>query len=181
MIRIFYGDDRVRAKKEIERILGNDYEIIDGVDLELDALPTLFLGASLLTPARKILIRDLSVNKLAFEKLPEYLDSPHEIIIFELKLDKRSATYKAVKDKIECKEFVLPKNPNLGLVFNIYNTAKNDGKKAVEMLEKIKQEEEPMMFFGLMVSQALDMQLKSSPVEPWLLIKAFLLRLTKLF
>ena len=66
-------------------------------------------------------------------------------------------------------------------------------------LEKIEQTQDPYMFFGLMVSQALrklewrpqgtkekrvlrelatvDMQMKSTAVEPWMLIKSFLLRL----
>ena len=66
-------------------------------------------------------------------------------------------------------------------------------------LEKIERTQDPYMFFGLMVSQALkklewrpqgtkekrslkelsiiDMQMKSTAVEPWMLIKSFLLRL----
>ena len=76
--------------------------------------------------------------------------------------------------------------------------AKRDGKRAVEMLEEIRVSQEPMMFVGLMVSQAikdytarqgaaekkalkelskLDLDMKSSPVDSWLLIEAFLTRL----
>ncbi len=199
MIKLFYGDDRVRANKEIKKLLGDDYEIFEGANLELDDLPSLFLGTSLFATTRKILIRDLSANKPAFEKLPEYLNTPHDIILFELKLDKRSIAYKAIKDKIETKEFTLPKNPNLNVVFNIFKTAKTDGKKAVKLLEDIKINEDPIMFFGLLASQALkdynmrqgikekkilkelsilDLNLKSTSVDPWLLIESFLLRLS---
>ena len=198
MIRIFIGDDRVRASQEIAKKLGDSYEIIEGADLTPDALPSVFLGNSLFSDQRKILIRDISTNKLVFEKLPDYLDTPHDVIIQELKLDKRSSAYKAIKDKVEIKDFPLPENPNLRLVFDIYKTAKTDGKKAVEMLEKIKTEEDPIMFFGLLTSQAikdynnrqgtkekrvlrelakLDLSLKSSSHDPWLLIEAFLLLL----
>ncbi|MBR2708988.1 hypothetical protein IKE98_01500 [Candidatus Saccharibacteria bacterium] len=198
MIRIFTGDDRVRASQEIAKILGDSYEIIEGADLTPDDLPSVFLGNSLFSDRRKILIRDISTNKLVFEKLPNYLDTPHDVIIQELKLDKRSSAYKAIKDKVEFKDFPLPENPNLRLVFDIYKTAKTDGKKAVEMLERIKTEEDPIMFFGLLVSQAvkdynnrqgikekrvlrelakLDLSLKSSYHDPWLLIEAFLLLL----
>ncbi|MBO4812612.1 hypothetical protein J5491_00450 [Candidatus Saccharibacteria bacterium] len=198
MIRIFTGDDRVRASQEIAKKLGDSYEIIEGADLTPDALPSVFLGNSLFSDQRKILIRDISTNKLVFEKLPDYLDTPHDVIIQELKLDKRSSAYKAIKDKVEIKDFPLPENPNLRLVFDIYKTAKTDGKKAVEMLEKIKTEEDPIMFFGLLTSQAikdynnrqgtkekrvlrelakLDLSLKSSSHDPWLLIEAFLLLL----
>ena len=201
MIQVFYGDDRVRAKAEIEKILGADYEVYEGADLVSTDLPSLFLGGSLLSDSRSILIRDFFANKPIAEELPKYLNTPHNIIIFELKLDKRSVAYKTVKDQISFKEFALPKNQNMNLVFDIYNVAKKDGKKAIMMLEKIKSEEEPMMFFGLLVSQAikdysrnqgikekralrelskLDINLKSTSFQPWLLIESFLLRLSSL-
>ncbi|MBR2543423.1 hypothetical protein IKF03_02410 [Candidatus Saccharibacteria bacterium] len=201
MLKIFTGEDRIRAKNEIEKLLGSDYEIIDGADLEPESLPNIFHGNSLLTSERKILIRDLSENKPVFEKIPDYLNTNHQIILFETKLDKRSATYKTLKEKVEIKEFTAKKDPNQELVFGIYNTAKKDGKKAIENLEKIKTTQDPLMFFGLLVSQALkdyqrnqgtkekkvlkelsnlDLKLKSTSFSPWLLIESFLLRLSSL-
>ena len=201
MIQVFYGDDRVRAKSGIAKILGDNYEVYDGSELESSDLPNLFFGNSLFSDARSILIRDFLANKSIADKLSDYLDTPHSIILFELKLDKRSTTYKALKDKITFKEFALPKNPNLNLVFDIYKVAKTDGKKALAMLSKIKSEQDPMMFFGLLVSQAikdynlkqgtkekrvlkelskLDLDLKSTSYQPWLLIESFLLRLSSL-
>ncbi len=201
MIKFFYGDDRVRANQEISNILGTEYEIIEGAEVALSDLPSIFLGNSLFVDKRKILIRDLTENKSVYEKLPEYLNTPHDIIILETKLDKRSATYKTLNGKIEFKEFVLPKDPNFKLVFDIYRTAKKDGKKAIVMLEKIKNDEDPIMFCGLMISQAikdfsakqgtkekralrelskLDLDLKSTSFQPWLLVQSFLLRLSSL-
>ena len=202
MIKFFYGDDRVRAKKAIEQFLGaTDYEIIEGADLDFADLPSIFLGNSLFATTRTILIRDLTVNKPAYEKLPDYLNTPHKVAILELKLDKRSATYKSLKDQVEFQEFTLPKNPNFNLVFDIYRTAKHDGAKAVKMLEKIQAEEDPIMFCGLLISQALkdfnqkqgtkekrvlkelsklDLDLKSTSLQPWLLVQSFLLRLSSL-
>lgn len=201
MIKIFTGNDRVRAKNEIDKILGSNYEVIEGGEIEPNDLPSIFLGNSLFSETRNILIRDLSSNKTVFEKLPEYLNSPHNVIILELKLDKRSATYKAIKDQVEIKEFKLPDNPNLKSIFNIYNTAKRDGEKAVEMLKRIESEEDPLMFFGLLSSQALkdfqnrqgtkekraleelsklDLLLKTTSYQPWLLIESFLLRFSSL-
>ena len=198
MIKIFTGDDRVRAKNEIVKLLGESYEIIEGADLTPEALPSVFYGNTLFADKRKILIRDISTNKPVFDKLPDYLDTTHDVIIQEIKLDKRSTTYKAIKPKVGIKDFSLPENPNFRLVFDIYKTAKKDGKKAVDMLEKIKQDEDPIMFFGLLASQAikdydqkqgtkekralaelakLDLRLKSSSHDPWLLIEAFLLLL----
>ena len=85
-------------------------------------------------------------------------------------------------------------------MFEIFDTALSDGPRAVKMLEKVQGDEDPYMFFGLLASQAikkfewrqgakekrvlkmlseLDMEMKSSTVEPWVLIKATLLRLAK--
>ena len=83
-------------------------------------------------------------------------------------------------------------------VFNILDLSLRDGKKAVAELEKTQSTQDPYMFFGLMVSQALkklewkpngkkerklvqelakiDMQMKSTAYEPWMLVKSFLLR-----
>ena len=201
MIRVYYGDDRVRATRDIDKVLGDEYEIVDGGELKEDDLPSLFLGNSLFGNKRNILIRDMTSNKIVYDKLPEYLNTVHNIVIFELKIDKRSATYKTLKDKIEWKEYKLPVNPNMKLVFDIYKVAKNDGVRAVKMLDKVKSEEEPIMFCGLMISQALkdykacpgvkekrvlkelsrlDLNLKSTSVQPWLLVQAFLLRLASL-
>lgn len=95
----------------------------------------------------------------------------------------------------------MPIDPNMRMVFDIYKTAKRDGKKAVAMLDKIKSEEDPVMFCGLMVSQALkdyrvhprikekrvlkelsklDLDMKSTSLQPWTLVQGFLLLLSSL-
>lgn len=201
MIRLFTGENRIRANQAVSQILGENYEIIEGTDLTPNDLPSIFQGASLFSVKRNILIRDLSDNKPTFEKIPEYLDTPHDVIILELKLDKRSATYKILKDQIEIRDFPMPKDPNINLVFDIYRTAKVNGKKAVKDLDKIKHHEDPIRFCGLMISQALkdyrahqgtkekralkelsklDLDLKTTSLEPWLLIQSFLLRVSSL-
>ena len=203
MIRIFTGDDRVKAGQEIVKLLGEDHETIEGADLTTNDLPNIFKGVSLFEDKRRILIRDLLANKQVADRITDYLDTPHSIILQELKLDKRSALYKALKanKKVEIKEFNLPPDPNAKLVFDIYRTAKRDGKRAITMLEQIKPNQDPIMFFGLLASQAikdysqnqgtkekrtlkelskLDLSLKSSPLDSWLLIESFLIRLTSL-
>lgn len=199
MIKIFYGEDRVKAKQEINKFLGDNYEILEGQDLTISDLSNIFSGQSLFGGTRSILIQDISSNKSVFDKLPEYLDTPHKIVIFETKLDKRSAAYKVLKNKVEVKEFTLPQDPNMNLVFEIYKTAKFDGGKAVEMLNKIKYQEDPIRFVGLLTTQAirdfeikqgnkekkalkelsrLDMKLKTTSSQPWLLLQAFLLQVS---
>lgn len=200
MIKIFTGDDRVKAKEEIVKFLGEDYEVLDGPEINLDDIPSIFMGASFLASERKILIRDLAANKATFEKLVDYLGTPHKVALLETKLDKRGSAYKALASKVEIHEFNLPK-ADFRKVFEIYRVAKTDGKRAVKLLEEIKSSEEPIPFTGLLVSQALkdftarpsdararrtlkdlaelDLQEKSTGVDPWILIEAFLLRLSR--
>ena len=201
MIRIYYGEDRVKINEQIKKALGENYEVMDGPELMPADLPSIFMGGSLFANKRAILIRDLGENKEVFEKLPEYLNTPHEVVLFETKLDKRTTTYKALKDKIEIKEFVMPANINAGLVFDIFKTAKTNGKKAVQMLEQIENEQDPYMFLGLLVSQALkdfsfkqgtkekrvlqelsklDIAMKSTSLQPFSLLKSFLLQVSSL-
>ena len=201
MIKIFTGENRTKAQQEIIRLLGHNYEVIEGANLTPEDLPSIMQGASLFADTRSILIRDLSPNKAVFDKLPDYLDTPHNIIIQEISLDKRSNTYKKLKDQIEIVNFTLPESSNLSIIFNIYSTARIDGKKAVAMLAKIEPEEDPIKFCGLLISQALkdyrrkqgikekkalkelsklDLNLKSTSYQPWLLVRSFLLRLSSL-
>ena len=201
MIKVFTGDDRVKAKQEAVRFLGQEYEVFDGPDLLEDDLLNIFLGSSLLTPQRSILIRDLSKNKTLFDKLPNYLDTPHKIVVLETKIDKRSTVYKVLKEKNLLRDFPLSQNADYKKAIGIFPTAKRDGRKAIAMLEEIKTQEDPIMFFGLLVSSALkdydrnqgikekrvlrllsqlDLKIKSSSLDPWLIIESFLIQVSHL-
>lgn len=201
MLRVFVGEDRVGAEKALKRALNANYEVFDGENLTLTDLPSIFRGTSLFeTEKRQILIKDLSENTAVWEKVAEYADTDHEVVIWEAKIDKRSAGYKNLKSKgVEIKEFALRKPPEANLVFGILDTAMSDGKRAIEMVEKIQESQDPYMFFGLMVTQGLkkfaakqgvkerellkrlaelDLQMKTTTIEPWLLLKAFLLEVS---
>ncbi len=205
MIKIFFGDDRVRAKQEITKFLGEKYEVIDCTDLIEQDLPTIFKGTTLFDDGnRQILLRDLTANKpLAdhfIEHIADYTTTPHSIAIHETKLDKRSVFYKTLKDSLDFREFATPATTNFSNLQEIYRTAKTDGKKSIALLKKIEHQEDPIMFFGFLVSQAIkdfsarpgarerqalktlaaiDIQMKSSTVDPWLLVESALLTLAR--
>lgn len=202
MIKIFYGENRVAVGEAVRKFLGEDYEIVEGAELVPADLPSLLMGNSLFGMERRILVRDILANKAVADDLSKYVETPHKVAFWEMKVDKRASAYKNLEGAVEFREFVMPRDKNAGLVFDIYKTAKRDGVRAVAMLDKIKNEQEPMMFLGLMVSQAvrdlaarpgakekrallalskLDMQLKcESTLQPWLLVQSFLLRLSSL-
>lgn len=202
MIYLYYGEDRVGAKTAIVKLLGEDYELLDAEEYDLAQARDVFYGASLFGEIN-IVLRNLSLNKPVFAELEQFLDTPHQVVLWEEKLDSRTSLYKKLsKDKrVTMREFTLAK-PNTSAIFNIYTTALRDGKKAVAMLREVRekdQNQDPYMFFGLLVSQAiknyerhpsakekralvelskLDMQMKgdSKITQPWLLIESFLLQ-----
>lgn len=204
MLRVFYGGNRLAAEKEVKRLLGEGYEVYEGENLRVEDLPSIFQGTSLFgTGERRILLKDVAENSAVWEKLGDYAETGHEVICWEMKIDKRSAGYKRLKEtEVELKEFAELQKPEAKLVFGVLDMAMRDGKKAVEMVEKIELEQDPYMFFGLLVTQALkkyeatrggarerrlvkelaktDMQMKSAAMEPWDLIKALLLKVSSI-
>ena len=194
MIKIFTGDDRKTASQEIKKLLGKDYEVIDCAALTEKDLPKIFKGTTIFDTHRRILLRDFTANASIYSELTKYLDTPHDIILLETKLDKRLNAYKEIKDKVEIREFKLPPKTDFNAVYNIYSIAKRDGSRAVKELKKIEQDEDPIRFTGLLISQALkefnpkilkelsklDLELKSSKIDPWLLVESFLLKVPNL-
>lgn len=188
------------AEKAVKKALGEKYEVYEGESLALADLPSIFQGTSLFeTGKRRILLKSLSENAAVWEKIAEYAETNHEVIAWELKLDKRSAGYKNLKAAgVELCEFAELKKPELNVVFGVLDTALRDGARAVKMVEQIELDQDPYMFFGLLVTQMLkrfdssrggvkerrllkelaktDLEMKSTTVEPWMLIKSFLLR-----
>ncbi len=206
MLRVYSGEDRVAIQKAVNGLLGGDYEGFEGENLVEAGLPSVFWGMTLFGGTedgkRRILLKDLGESPAVFEKVMDYVDTEHEVVIWETKIDKRSAVYKRLKEVgVEMKEFLLKKPPEAGLVFNVLNTALRNGVEAVRMCEKIETTQDPYMFFGLMVTQALkkfeerqgvrekrilkelavlDTQMKTTAIEPWMLVKAFLARVQEM-
>ena len=200
MIKIYTGDDRVKIQEKIREHFHGEYEALDGAGIAYADMPSIFLGTSLFGDKRKILIKDLSENKEAWEKFTDYVGTEHDVVLWESKLDKRTATYKElVKKNVEVEEINVTVPVDTKKVFDIFNVAMTDGKKAVKMLEEIEDEQEPMMFVGLMVSQAikkfqwkqgtkekrvlmelskLDIAMKTTSFQPWTLVKSFLLQVS---
>ncbi len=203
MLSVFWGENRLEAEKAVKRALGTDYEVFEGENLTVADLPSIFQGTSLFgAEKRQILLKELGENKEVWEKISDYLQTDHDVVIWESKIDKRSVVYKAMQAAgVQMQEFPARANPDAKVVFNILDMALRNGPQAVKMVEKIELEQDPYMFFGLLASQGikkleyragtrekqllkalagLDMQMKTTSVEPWLLLKSFLLSVSQL-
>ena len=202
MIKVFYGDNRNDALISIKRELGDNYEVFDGEKIELSDFVNIFYGTSLFGDERKILIKDLFSNKELADEVVKYVDTPHEVIIWESVLDKRSSICNVLKKaKIEFVEFKQIEKIKKCNVFDIFPTALRNGENAVRMIDSIIDDEDPFRVVGLFVKQAidnfsyrqgekekrvlfelskLDIQMKSTSIESWDLIKTFLLLISSL-
>ena len=213
MIKVFYGNDRARIAQEVKKTLGEDYEVFDGMEgLQIADIVNIFQGNSLFATKRKILIKDLTqargqaaessnVSVDFYEEIAKYVNTVHDIVIWETTVSQKKSYKDFIKlPGVSAQKFDAAPKIDMRQVFEIFDTAMVDGKRAVKMLEKVQSEEDPYMFFGLLASQAvrkfewrqgaeqrralevlseLDMQMKSSTIEPWTLIKAALMRLKK--
>ena len=203
MIKIVCGDDRVRAERMVKRQLTEKYEVVEGAELTLDGLVNIMNGNSLFDGKRNILIKDLGENAELLAKICDYVNTKNNVVVWESKLDKRLNAYKKIKEAkievVECKGAEVVRNNE---VFDILDLAvRGEGKKAVKLIEKIEKNQDAYSYRGLLVTQVLkmydakqgmkeklmlkmlselDMQTKSSQVEPWELVKIFILQISQL-
>ena len=213
MIYVFYGNDRKRISTEVKRLLGDSYEIFNGENLSADDIPNLFLGRTIFADQRKILVKDITPAKGEssrltstlgerdfYEIVAEYLDTPHDIVIWETNVSQKKAFKDFIKnDKVKSQKYELSAQVDMRKVFGVFDAAWTDGKRALALLEEIKDQEDPYMFVGLMSTQAikrfgsrqgrkekrvlrelskLDIAMKSTNFDPWVLISSFLLQVS---
>ena len=112
MITLLLGENSF----EIEQALGSIIDEFDGKverikaeDLQISQLPDILMGISLFATKRLIVIRDLSENKTIWPVFGSWIskisDDIH-LVLVETKVDKRSVTYKALKDAVNIREFL---------------------------------------------------------------------------
>ena len=208
MIYVFSGDDREKIATEVRRVLGSEYEVFEGEGLSVQDLMNIFQGTSLFAAERKILIKDLTPEKSAegevdfYAELLGYVDTPHTVVIWETRTSRKKSYKEFLRAKnVVSRSFAAARPVEVGKVFEIFDTAYRDGARAVKMVEEVRGNNDPYMFFGLLVTQALkkcqrrfttrekrvlrelsklDMQMKSTTIEPWALISSFLLRVSSM-
>lgn len=111
MITVLCGDDSYEVQvqlRQLEAAHTGETSRIDGTTISLRDIPDLLMGTSLFSDSRLVIIRDLSQNAAVWSKLSEWLprvsDDIH-LVLIETKLDKRTSTYKALKDAADLREY----------------------------------------------------------------------------
>lgn len=111
MITVLTGSNSFEVDQALSAMIATFEGIpekIDGESLELRQLPDLLMGSSLFADKRLVIIKELSQNATIWEKLPDWLervsDDIHLVLVDE-RPDKRTTTYKALKQGAVLKEF----------------------------------------------------------------------------
>lgn len=111
MITLLFGENSFEVERAIAEITANfdgNVEKIDGSDLQLSQLPDILMGVSLFSTARTVIIRNLSENKSIWSVFGDWIsrisDDIH-LVLVEPKPDKRTTTFKTLKDKVKITEF----------------------------------------------------------------------------
>lgn len=96
--------ETIRARA---RAFEGDVESLDAGELEPRNLPDLFMGASLFSPERLIVIKGVAANKTLWAELEQWIERvpvETEIILTETSPDKRTKTYKQLQKHATIKE-----------------------------------------------------------------------------
>ncbi len=111
MITLLTGDNSFELREALQAIVkrfDGSAERIDGANLELRQLPDLLMGGTLFAEKRLVIISGLSSNSSLWQKLPEWLprvSDDVQLVLIDEKPDKRTTSYKALKEVAEVKEF----------------------------------------------------------------------------
>lgn len=111
MITLLLGENSFEVERAIAEITANfdgNVEKIDGSDLQLSQLPDILMGVSLFSTARTVIVRNLSENKSIWSVFGDWIPRISDdiyLVLVEPKPDKRTTTFKTLKDKVKITEF----------------------------------------------------------------------------
>lgn len=113
MITVLTGENTFELQRALEALVrgfSGTPERVDGSDLELRHVPDLLMGVTLFAPERLVIIKGLSGNSMLWAEFGDWLSRISEavhVVLVEPKLDKRTKTYKTLKDQADLREFAL--------------------------------------------------------------------------
>lgn len=119
MITVLTGENTFEVQRALDALV-RDFsgtpERIDGAELELRQLPDVLMGATLFAPQRLVIVKGLADNSTIWAALPDWLERVSEdvqLVLVEAKLDKRTTTYKRLKEVADLREFPLWKEGDI--------------------------------------------------------------------
>lgn len=111
MISLLSGDNTFEAERAVQALVSQFSgvaERVDGSTLELRQLPDLLMGVTLFADKRLVIIKNLSENKDVWANFGDWLpriSDDIDVVLVEVKPDKRTVTYKDLKKQATVTEF----------------------------------------------------------------------------
>jgi len=112
MITLLTGENSFEVERALNGIIDSfsgNVEKVEGSELQVSQLPDILMGVSLFADKRVVIIRGLSENKVVWSVLGDWLskisDDIH-LVLIESKPDKRTVTFKALKENANVQEFL---------------------------------------------------------------------------
>ncbi len=124
MVVVLTGDDSLAIKQRLDEVVAGfvkkygelAVERLDGEEVEAQKIAEAAQSLPLLSPKKLLIIRDLSTNRAAAEKIEQIISSAGEttdIVLHEPSVDKRSGYYKSLKKQPGFEEHAKPKPAEL--------------------------------------------------------------------
>jgi len=115
MITLLFGDNSFEVKRAYEHLIGDNKtaEVFYGEDIQVNDLYQLLTGSSLFASHRTIVIKYPSQNKPLWSEinnLVHKIDNDTNLILVDNSVDKRTLTYKTLKDTAKISEYDLWKD-----------------------------------------------------------------------
>jgi DNA polymerase-3 subunit delta len=114
MITLLTGENSFDVERALSKIV-DDFESVNGKaekieaeELRISGLPDILIGVSLFSQKRLVIMRGLSDNKSVWTALADWIPKISDdtnLVLIEPKPDKRTATYKLLKEKGKIHEF----------------------------------------------------------------------------
>lgn len=111
MIIVLHGENTFERSRALTQLVDGQtvpVEKRDGAAMTPEQLADVFMGTTLFSQTRLVVIRGLANNKPMWEALPDWLDKISDdttLILVEDKIDKRSKTYKRLQKETDMREF----------------------------------------------------------------------------
>lgn len=113
MITVLYGDNDFEITRKLARIVDEFEgvpERIDASEVAIQKLPDLFMGVTLFTDRRLVIMTRLASNKVLWNGLETWLERLSDeihLVLVETQIDKRTKTYKQLQKQADIHEYTV--------------------------------------------------------------------------
>ncbi len=178
MIQFLIGDNSFEIDRALQGLVAafkGTVEKVDGADLLLRDLPDLLMSTTLFSDKRMVIIRDLSSNKTVWPLLPNWLERVSDdvdLILIDTKPDKRTATYKALKEAVREFPAWTDRDTAKAEAWVAQQDLKLDKKLAHHLVERVGVDQwqlssalEKLRFLDEITEKTIDQTIDASPTE----------------